>query len=314
MLISIFSICSSRLLIVLICPGTKRFTTSAAPMLADEYFGEFSRMVSSVPAWHTTVLAENACSLFVLSTVLFMPQNSNPLQTTMTGKLLGPVSTAHANVHRDSQSRKLTTVISSLCDKFSCVSGTSRSDLSRFCGKLGNFLATLCSHQLRKGSVALYSSHSASDGYLGSGRTLTCWPMSFCMHQLVARVRRPRRTSTRRWDRLLCSILQWSHLVTCHGAQQLVVCFPVQDFRSQSVDVALYCQLRPPLAPVFDVPKTTVLPCIVSRLTDAIGNRTVATFRATDPQRASVSMQPPLIRSQKNQDDRFLEALTLALA
>ena len=81
MLVSIFRSCYSRPRIVLIGLSTKRFTTSISPMQAGEYYGEFSRMVSSVLAWYTVILnAEIACSLSVLTTTLSLPQNSNPLQ------------------------------------------------------------------------------------------------------------------------------------------------------------------------------------------------------------------------------------------
>ena len=63
MLISIFSTCSSRPLIVLICLPPSD-SNSCAPMLADEYVGSFSRTVFAVLAWHTAVLgAEIVCWL-----------------------------------------------------------------------------------------------------------------------------------------------------------------------------------------------------------------------------------------------------------
>ena len=104
---------------------------------------------------------------------------------------------------------------------------------------------------------------AASDWFLLSARTLTFfWSMSFCMRQLIADVELGS----------LCSILQCSHFDIIHGAPQLSVYSTVQDLCSQQVDVALYHQLR--LVPV---PVTTLLPCIVSGMTDAIGDRTVAT-------------------------------------
>ena len=50
------------------------------------------------------------CELSVLSTILFLPQ------MTVTRKSPGPLSTAQGHAHPDSQSRKLSTVISSLSD------------------------------------------------------------------------------------------------------------------------------------------------------------------------------------------------------
>ena len=88
MLISIFGTCSSRLPFVLICSSTKRFATSVAPILADEYFGQ--------------ILEDGLlCSCLAI---------------TLTGKSRGPLSEARANVRPDSQPSKFSIVISSLSE------------------------------------------------------------------------------------------------------------------------------------------------------------------------------------------------------
>ena len=67
-----------------------------------------------VPACHTASLnAVIACSLFSLITTLFLPQNSTPLRTMLTGSLPIPLSLARLIVHPDSQSKMLDTVINS---------------------------------------------------------------------------------------------------------------------------------------------------------------------------------------------------------
>ena len=102
MFISIYSTRIDRR-IVLIRPSTNRLATSIAPMLADEYCDEFSRMVSSALDWHTAALnAERSCSLSVLGTTFFLAQNSNHWQMTQTGKLAGPLSTAQEHEDPDS--------------------------------------------------------------------------------------------------------------------------------------------------------------------------------------------------------------------
>ena len=164
--------------IVLIRPSTKRLATSIAPLQADEHCHELSRIVSSALDWHTAVLNDElSCSLSVLSATLFLPQNSNPWQMTLTGKLAGPLSKAQAHEDPDSQSKKLSTIISSLSvlqftKKLSvCVSGTSPSELRRVCGKSGIFPVTELSHQLRNGRCV------ASDVFSGSDRILRGCPL-----------------------------------------------------------------------------------------------------------------------------------------
>ena len=106
-------------------------------------------------------------------------RNSKPVRVALTRKSPGPLSTAQANVHSESQSRKLSTVISSLSDlrivkkKSICITSRSRSELRCMHGKSCIFPAPEFSHQLRNGRcVALCSSRLASDGIPGSCRTL----------------------------------------------------------------------------------------------------------------------------------------------
>ena len=116
---SMFSTCSSRPRDVLMRLSTKRFATSIAPMLGT-HAGR--RLVWRVPEdvllcsslAHRRASRKIACPLSVLSSALFLSQNFSPLLKTLTRRSPGPLSTAHANGRRDSQSSKLSRIVSSL--------------------------------------------------------------------------------------------------------------------------------------------------------------------------------------------------------
>ena len=119
-------------------------------------------------------------------------------------------------------------------------------------------------HQLLNGScVALCSSRSATERCSCPQSNSNLWPMTFCLHQLFAEVRLLHRTRTCCIINLFCLILQSSYFDTFHGAQQLAICLPVQDF-SRSTSRRSVAPPTPSLFSMHEYSSSKTLCCIVS--------------------------------------------------
>ena len=200
---------------------------------------------------------------------LFLPQNSNPLQITLIKKSRGPLSMAPANVHSGSQSKKLSTVICSLSvlrfmTKSSiCVSGTSRSDLRRLCGKSGIFLQQQSAHTNSVTGDALRCVRPAQllMAFLDRGCSLVAWSLNSSMGQVF----------------LLASFsarIETSSMAHSNFTLPLKTHALIQQTLSCTTNSVLFPYLFS--TNECSSSNTTLWPRIVSRLTDAGGNQLVA--------------------------------------